>query len=91
MYAGLDIPAAGWRAREIVEAEDLDPTWVAEPPGATTIQFGDSWLDGASAPILLVPSVIVPEEYNLLINPAHPASKRITATVSRQSVYDPRL
>jgi RES domain-containing protein len=53
--------------------------------------LGDSWLDEGAAPVLQVPSVIVPEEYNLLINPVHPASKRISATVARQYVYDPRL
>jgi hypothetical protein len=31
------------------------------------------------------------EEYNLLINPAHPASRKITAAVTRQYIYDPRL
>jgi RES domain-containing protein len=87
----INVPAAVWRAREIVEASDLDITWLAEPPGSTTIQFGDDWLDTASAPLLLVPSVIVPEEYNLLINPAHPATAKITAAVARQFVYDPRL
>jgi RES domain-containing protein len=87
----IDIPAAVWRARKMVEPADLDPTWVAEPPGSTTILLGDSWLDEGAAPVLQVPSVIVPEEYNLLINPVHPASKRISATVARQYVYDPRL
>lgn len=87
----IDIPAAVWRAREIVEANDLDVTCLAEPPGSTTIAFGDKWLDTGGCPVLLVPSVIVPEEYNLLINPAHPASRKIAATVTRQYIYDPRL
>jgi RES domain-containing protein len=87
----INVPAAVWRSREIIEAGDLDITWVAEPPGSTTIKFGDDWLEKASSPLLLVPSVIVPEEYNLLINPAHPAALKITAAVARQFVYDPRL
>ncbi|WP_373924971.1 RES family NAD+ phosphorylase [Duganella vulcania] len=41
--------------------------------------------------MLLVPSVIVPEEYNVLINPLHPDTSRITAQVLRQFIYDPRL
>jgi RES domain-containing protein len=40
---------------------------------------------------MLVPSIIVPEEYNVLINPAHPSTARITSKVTRQYVYDPRL
>lgn len=87
----IDIPDAVWNAREYIDAADLDPTWLAEPPGSTTIAFGDAWLQSASAPLLEVPSVIVPEEKNVLINPAHPLARRITAAVLRQYVYDPRL
>jgi RES domain-containing protein len=87
----IDVPASVWKSRELVEAGDLDITWIAEPPGLTTIAFGDNWLAQARSPILLVPSVIVPEEYNVLINPAHPDSKKLTAMVTRQFVYDPRL
>lgn len=85
------VPAALWKKREIIEAKDLPPTWVAEPPGSTTITFDDEWLHDLSAPLLLVPSVIVPEEYNVLINPIHPGCARIEATVLRQFIYDPRL
>lgn len=87
----VNVPARIWKAREIVEAGDLDVTWVAEPAGSTTIQFGDNWLDSTTASLLLVPSVIVPEEYNVLINPAHPDIAKITAAVHRQFIYDPRL
>lgn len=87
----IDIPVAMWRRRTLIDAANLDPTWVAEPPGSTTIAAGNDWIDMAGEPLLLVPSVLVPEEYNVLINPAHPASRKITATVTRQFIYDPRL
>lgn len=87
----IDIPASVWRKREMIEAGDLDVTWVAEPPGSTTIGVGDAWIDAVSSCVLLVPSVLVPEEYNVLINPAHAASRRIGAVVTRQFIYDPRL
>ena len=87
----IDVPASVWKLREIIQPADLDPTWVAEPLGSTTVNFGDNWLAGASAPILMVPSVIVPEEYNVLINPMHPRAKRLQAKVVRQFIYDPRL
>jgi RES domain-containing protein len=41
--------------------------------------------------LLLVPSVIVPEEYNALINPLHPDAKSITATTLKRWIYDPRF
>jgi RES domain-containing protein len=87
----LDIPLAVWKLREVVDATSLPPTWVAEPAGSTTIELGDAWIDAVSSPLLFVPSVVVPEEHNILINPAHPASQKITAIVVRQFLYDPRL
>jgi RES domain-containing protein len=85
------VPASVWSAREMVQASQLDPTWLAEPPGSTSIRFGDEWLASKHSPLLLVPSVIVPEEFNVLINPAHPGTALISAAVSRQFIYDPRL
>jgi hypothetical protein len=35
--------------------------------------------------------VIVPEEFNVLVNPQHSASARITAAKVRKWLYDPRL
>lgn len=85
------VPAAVWKRHRIVEASALDPTWSAEPPGMTSVEFGQAWLEAGSTALLLVPSVIVPEEYNVLINPAHPDARKISAQVMRQYIYDPRL
>jgi RES domain-containing protein len=80
-----------WAARDIITAASLPPTWVAEPPGAVTTDFGDHWLMSTTGALMLVPSIIVPEEYNVLINPAHPSAARITSAVTRQYLHDPRL
>jgi hypothetical protein len=39
----------------------------------------------------LVPSAIVAEEFNVLINPAHPESAGISAKKMRKWLYDSRL
>ena len=87
----IEVPVEVWNTREIVAASSLDVTWVAEPPGRKSIEIGDRWLASSAGPLLLVPSVIVPEEYNVLINPAHPAFVRMKSVVTRQVIYDPRL
>lgn len=53
--------------------------------------FGDTWLRETRTPVLEVPSAIVPESANLLLNPAHPlaAGARIVAT--RPFAFDERL
>ena len=40
---------------------------------------------------MVVPSIIVPEEHNILINPAHGDAGLISATKIRRWLYDPRI
>lgn len=77
--------------RKTVTPADLLVTWVAGPPGAATIGYGDAWLATNRSALLVVPSVIIHEESTILINPSRPDAKKITAAAVRQSVYDPRL
>lgn len=39
---------------------------------AVSRAFGDAWLSAKSAPAMLVPTIITPGEWNVLINPLHP-------------------
>jgi RES domain-containing protein len=87
----IRVPESAWTKREYIDGASLPPSWLAEPPGATSIEFGDDWLKTNSTALLMVPSVIVPEEYNALINPLHPSATTITSSVVRQFVYDSRL
>ena len=87
----IHVPPALWAQRRIVSIASLPPAWLAEPPGAASVDFGDAWLRAQAHLLLLVPSIIVPEEYNVVINPAHPSAARLSAIVARQHVYDPRL
>lgn len=85
------VPLSVWKLREQVDVASLNVTWVAEPAGSTTLNLGDAWLESRRSPLLMVPSVVIPEEFNVLINPAHPAIAKLRATVVRQYIYDPRL
>lgn len=84
------IPDDVWNAAESLAAGDL-VGWDAQPASKTSLDFGDDWLASKRSALLRVPSVIVPEEYNLLINPQHPAAKSITARKVRKWLYDHRL
>jgi RES domain-containing protein len=83
----IDVPDDVWAARHV-----LSPPvgWDALPAGMVSVQAGEAWLLARSSALLVVPSVIVPEESNVLINPLHPDSARIAATVLRKWYYDPR-
>ncbi len=56
-----------------------------------TRALGDEWLTAARTPVLVVPSAIIPEETNVLVNPAHPATHGVVVVARRRFVYDPRL
>lgn len=56
-----------------------------------TAAFGTDWLRSARTPVLSVPSLIVPESRNLLLNPAHPATSGARITGSRAFSFDHRL
>lgn len=66
----------------------MPKAWLAEPPGKDSINYGNAWLAGKTATLLLVPSVIVHEEGNILINPAHPDATKITASVAKERYAD---
>lgn len=53
--------------------------------------FGDAWLTERRTPILQVPSLIVPESANLLLNPFHPQAVAAGIAGIRDFVFDPRL
>ncbi|HEY1750249.1 MAG TPA: RES family NAD+ phosphorylase [Caulobacteraceae bacterium] len=87
----VEAPDAVWSAAERLDAASLPVGWDAEPPGRVSIDLGTAWLRSSRSALLVVPSVIVPEELNVLINPGHPDSRSITATKVRRWLYDPRL
>jgi len=39
---------------------------------AVSRAFGDAWLEAKTTPAMLVPTIITPGEWNVLINPSHP-------------------
>lgn len=65
------------------------------PEGPLTLarsrRHGDAWLEEARTPLLRVPSAIVPESFNLVLNPAHPAAASLPPPASRPFGFDPRL
>jgi RES domain-containing protein len=90
----IDVPADVWAAREILPTSMPTPMpvgWDAIPEGLVSRALGSTWLSAARTALLVVPSVIVNEEDNVLINPAHTDARRIKAVKVRRFVYDHRV
>ncbi len=45
--------------------------WRMHPAPRSTQRAGDEWVQAARSPVLRVPSVVVPAEWNYLVNPRH--------------------
>ena len=87
----ITIPDFIWMQAETRTSAKLRVGWDASPPGRASVAEGTTWIRSLASALLRVPSAIVPDEYNVLINPLHPDSRRITATKIRRWLYDPRL
>lgn len=66
------------------------PGWDAMPASVSKI-FGERWHAERRSAILLVPSVVARLDNNLLINPAHPEFRSITASLHQAVYWDRRL
>lgn len=87
----IDIPDGVW-AKAVELTESSAPVgWDALPAGKVSLDYGDQWLASLQSAVLRVPSIIVPEERNVLINPAHPDAAKIAATKLRRWAYDSRI
>lgn len=55
-----------------VQTSSLEAGWEAVGSPACA-RAGNAWLDQGDGAVLLVPSALVPEEQNVILNPEHPA------------------
>lgn len=88
-YVEIDIPD------EItileVNIDDLPEDWDSKPPTITTQTIGDDFINYNEAAILKVPSSIVPQEFNYLINPNHSDSSKIKVIKTYRMSFDSRF
>ena len=74
---------------EKVQADSLSPNW-AEDRNATQA-IGDRWLSEKRSLLLQVPSVLIPETWNVLVNPLHLEMNLLKITAMYEHPFDSRL
>lgn len=74
---------------ERVSVDQLPSDWPEKTEA--TRALGDAWLATDSSALLIVPSAIVPDTFNVLLNPAHNDAKRIVIVETGEHAIDPRL
>ncbi len=78
-------------AVEEAAKDELPVDWMQFPPSRGPQEVGHAWLQRAAHPVLRVPSVLLPEEANYLLNPRHPAFSALRTGQERLFFFDPRL
>lgn len=69
----------------------LPPDWRSSPAPPELREIGDDWAASRRSVALAVPSVVVPWETNLLLNPSHPRFAELRIDAPRRFELDPRL
>jgi RES domain-containing protein len=74
-----------------IEQKKLPKGWNAQPPEAVSQSIGDDWIKSGRSAVLAVPSVLIPLERTLLLNPTHKDFERIKISEAGELRLDPRL
>ncbi len=88
-YKLLKIQIPDDTSHEAIDRKSLTSDWSQDL--ATTRSLGDNWLEALKTALLYVPNALVPETTNILINPLHPHSRRISVVDVIEHPLDRRL
>lgn len=88
-YRLLRITAPDDISIETLAVDELPPDWAERT--ALTRAIGDAWLTQSRSPVLIVPSAIVPETSNVLLNPSHEDARRVRVDRISEHAIDRRL
>lgn len=75
----------------LLKTENLPGNWKDVPAPSSTREFGNALLLEKKHLIIRLPSAVIPQEYNYLINPMHPALKQCEVTCVEDLAYDVRI
>jgi RES domain-containing protein len=88
-YRLLKIEAPDRIEFQQLSSADLPKRWAADP--SITREIGDRWLAARETALLRVPSAIVPETFNVLLNPEHADSRQLKVVSHHKHPWDQRL
>lgn len=75
----------------ILNEPDLPGDWKQAPAPSSTKDFGSKILLLGKAPVIRIPSAVIPEEFNYLLNPLHAESNFFKILSISDFIYDVRL
>ena len=90
VLCGYDVPDTPGLIKE-ADPKALPDGWNAIPHGQASAAFGGDWLRDGLQLGLVLPSVVVPQARNLLLNPLHPAMPQVALVHQEPFRLDQRL
>ncbi len=69
----------------------LPGNWRDAPAPYSTRDMGTFLLKQNKYPVIKIPSVVIPEEFNYILNPAHPGHNAFSIVEVKDFIYDLRI
>jgi RES domain-containing protein len=85
----IEVPDTATKSE--ISLEQFAGLMTSSDPLAACQMAGDEWLARGSDLMLQVPSVVVPEDSNMILNPAHPQMNEVVIVSTHSFRFDPRL
>jgi RES domain-containing protein len=85
---GIEVPD---REALVISREEVEQQCNGNGGQQWCRSIGDRWLDEARHLVLIAPSVIVPREKNIVLNPAHPGMTDVKIALVEPYRFDERL
>jgi RES domain-containing protein len=88
-YLRVEIPDSV-KVKEI-STRSLPKNWRDEPAPKSTKDIGTDWAERLESVILKIPSVLIPAEYNYILNPLHSDFPKLIIGKPIAFSFDPRM
>ena len=74
-----------------LNSESLPEDWMVFPTPAVLAELGSHWVTSRQTLMLRIPSAVVADDYNVLLNPAHPEFASVRVDKDTAYGFDERL
>jgi RES domain-containing protein len=88
MAVTIEVPD---RDVEVLSVTKLPKNWRAARSQRLLQDLGKAWIVENRSLALKVPSAVIPQEHNVLLNPNHPRHQRLSVYAQEPFSFDPRL
>jgi RES domain-containing protein len=87
-FVSIEVRAPQNLSSETIEMASLPHGWRRCPAPAPLQEIGRRWVERGESLLLSVPSVVIPQECNVLINPRHPEFSLLSIEAAKRFSLD---